>query len=125
MFTPAKVLYFTASAVPTGPETTAIGNLQNDGRYSVFVRNTLGGNYAGGEPEDCDFVAGTIPTAYADAEDYPVLNPSALPNPSNLPSTAKVINSGVEFLAPAPTGSRVDGYTPTIVGGVVTGLVGS
>lgn len=125
MFTPAKVLYFTAAAVPTGPETTAITNLQNDGRYSVFIRNAVGKNYEGGEPEACDFVAGTIPTAYSDAEDYPVINPSALPNPTNLPTTAKVINSGVEFLAPAPTGSRVDGYTPTIVAGVVTAIVGS
>jgi len=125
MFTPAVLLYFTASAVPTGPETTAIETLQNDGRYSVFVRNATGKNYEGGEPEAADFVAGTIPTAYADAGDYPVIDPSALPDPTNIPATSKVIRSGVEFAAPAATGSYANGYTPTIVGGAVTAIAGS
>lgn len=40
-------------------------------------------------------------------------------------STAKIIKSGVEFLSPAVSGSRTDGYTPTIVAGDVTVLAGS
>lgn len=38
-------------------------------------------------------------------------------------STVKVISSGVEFASPEATGVYVNGYTPTIVNGVVTALV--
>lgn len=40
-------------------------------------------------------------------------------------STVRVIASGVEFNCPAVTGSYVNGYTATIVNGVVTALVAS
>lgn len=36
-----------------------------------------------------------------------------------------VITSGVEFLSPDVTGVYADGFTPTIVAGAVTALVGS
>lgn len=38
-------------------------------------------------------------------------------------STILVAQSGVEFLAPAITGSYVNGYTLTIVNGLVTAIV--
>lgn len=40
-------------------------------------------------------------------------------------STQIVVSSGVKVLGPAITGSYVNGYTLTIVGGVVTAIVAS
>ncbi len=40
-------------------------------------------------------------------------------------STVLLVQSGVEFLAPAITGSYVNGYTLTIVNGVVTAISAS
>lgn len=40
-------------------------------------------------------------------------------------STVLVVKSGVEFLAPAITGTYVNGYTLTIVNGLVTAIVAS
>lgn len=42
-----------------------------------------------------------------------------------VPSTQLVVTSGVKVLGPAITGSYVNGYTLTIVGGVVTAIVAS
>lgn len=39
--------------------------------------------------------------------------------------TDLIISSGTEFLGPAITGTRTNGYTPTIVAGAVTVLTGS
>ncbi|QIG73213.1 hypothetical protein [Rhizobium phage RHph_I40] len=44
---------------------------------------------------------------------------------NQIPSTSVVIASGVKVTAPAITGSYVDGYTFTIVNGVITGIVAS
>jgi len=110
MFTPSKVLYFTAGPIPTIAELADVDALQNDGRYSVFVRSAIGGNYTGGEPEATDYVAGTIPTAYADAETYPVLDAG-----STLGSDQAIITDGVAIVG---TGGS---FTPTVVDGVVTG----
>ena len=41
------------------------------------------------------------------------------------PSNKLLVTSGVEFLAPAISGVYVNGYTLTIVGGVVTASVAS
>lgn len=40
-------------------------------------------------------------------------------------STVKVIQSTVKFTGPAVTGAYVDGYTATIVDGVITAIVAS
>lgn len=42
-----------------------------------------------------------------------------------LPSTQIKVSSGVKVTAPAITGTYVNGYTFTIVGGVVTAIVAS
>ncbi|QIG68452.1 hypothetical protein EVB62_050 [Rhizobium phage RHph_TM33] len=44
---------------------------------------------------------------------------------NQIPTTSKVIDSGVKVTAPAITGSYVNGYTFTIVGGVITAIVAS
>lgn len=42
-----------------------------------------------------------------------------------IPTTSKQIDSGVKVTAPAITGTYVNGYTFTIVGGVITAIVAS
>lgn len=42
-----------------------------------------------------------------------------------VPSNQIVVTSGVEFAGPAISGTYVNGYTLTIVGGVVTAIVAS
>lgn len=42
-----------------------------------------------------------------------------------LPGTDKILKSGVKYTAPAITGSYVNGYTFTIVAGVITAIVAS
>lgn len=42
-----------------------------------------------------------------------------------LPSTSVEVKSGVKFTAPAITGTYVNGYTATVVNGVITALVAS
>ncbi|AGC35623.1 hypothetical protein RHEph03_gp056 [Rhizobium phage RHEph03] len=44
---------------------------------------------------------------------------------NQIPSTSVVVASGVKVTAPAITGSYTNGYTFTIVGGVITAIVAS
>jgi hypothetical protein len=123
-----KVLYFTASDVPTSNELAEINVLKNYPGIELGVRNASKlGVYGSAEP--ADYVAGynsgaAIPAPYNDTEDYPLTSAAQPPAPTVL-GTQKVITSGVEFLSPAVGGSRTDGYTPTIADGVVTALTGS
>jgi hypothetical protein len=125
-----KVIFFTAGETATVGEAADIAQLiaamaANITDVAVRRGDLAAEDYSyGAGLEAADFVAGTIPAAYDDEEDFPVINPDALA-PSGVPSTSKVIASGVKFTGPAITGSYVDGYTPTIVAGVVTALVAS
>lgn len=156
-----KVIYFTAGLTPTSPELAEIASFTEamlTASYAVVIRN-------GNQPtlanlEEADYVAGTVPTDYAD---YDVIDTDAIPaqgldedqavatngqsvnltdnaNTSvnialdvdggevlaaTMPLTAKLLKSTVFFLCPAPTGTRVTGYTATIVNGAITALVGS
>ena len=118
------VIYFTAGQLATGPEQTAIDAITAVPGFNVKVRSALGANYTGGIPEQADFVAGTRPSAYANTTTYPEFNPAS-PPAQDVGATQKVLSSGVKFTGPAITGTYVNGYTPTIVNGVVTGLVAS
>ena len=67
----AKLIYFTASDIPTTAEALAIARLItiNTPGYEVNVRNgSESCSYASGI-EPCDIVAGTIPTAFNAKED--------------------------------------------------------
>lgn len=123
-----KVLYFTAADVPTVNEAAEIAILKDYPGVELGVRNASKlGVYGSAEP--ADYVAGynagaAIPAPYDDTEDYPRTTAAEPPAPTVL-GTQKIITSGVEFLAPATSGSRTDGWTPTIAAGVVTALTGS
>lgn len=124
-----KIGFFIAGTKPTTQEAADILIMQNLG-FNVAVRSAL--NYVpatSDEPEQFAYVmdsasGANIPTDYADTNDFPRASKTQPPAPDVL-STQKVITSGVEFLSPAVSGSRTDGYTPTIVAGAVTALAGS
>jgi hypothetical protein len=128
-----KIGYFTAGPQPTSNELAEITAYRNVG-HDVSIRDVTKyalDTYQPGEfsLEAFDYVdayAGTtIPEPYDDTELYPVASPSAPPAAHAPLSTQKLITSGVEFLSPAVSGERTDGYTPTIVAGAVTALTGS
>lgn len=121
--TPQKIIYFTAGAVATGPEKTAIDNLNAivGSSFEVVVRNgAIPNEYAAGNEEQAAYVAGTIPD-----NDYyeglPVANPAAPPTPQ-VKSTQKVLSSGVGVAGVTLVGTAGAGKTMTltIVGGAVT-----
>lgn len=128
MYVNKKVLYFTAGPVPTVNEAAEIATLLAYPGIDVGVRNAANlGVYGSAEP--ADYVAGynagaAIPAPYNDTEDYPRTTAAQPPAPTLL-ATQKLLTSGVEFLGPATTGSRTDGWTPTIAAGAVTVLTGS
>jgi hypothetical protein len=129
----SKIGYFTAGPKPTNNEQSEIDALAAAG-HDVMVRDVTKYTASSYQPavaglEEFDYVrayAGTTyPADYDDTGDFPVADPAAPPSAVTLPGTQKLLSSGVEFLSPAITGSRTDGYTPTISGGVVTALAGS
>jgi hypothetical protein len=68
-----------------------------------------------GEIADAEAACAAASVAFAAA------GASAIATGSNI----RVVQSGVEFLAPAITGSYVNGYTLTIANGVVTAIAAS
>ena len=117
-----KVLYFTAGPVPTGPELTAIDQLNAlvGSNYAVGVRDgSQSPNYGAG-PEAADFVAGTPPEGYADTEDYPRITPATADPAGAL--NKKTITSGVAIAGVTLAGTAGAGKSMvlTIVNNVVT-----
>jgi hypothetical protein len=127
----AKIIYFTASAIPTETEAGHIAAFAAYPGIDLAIRNAaaVGISTDQGEPELADYVANAtgadFPVGYDDTEDYPIASPTNPPVPAGILSTQKIITSGVEFLSPDQSGSWVDGHTPTIVAGAVTVLAGS
>lgn len=68
----AKIIYFTASAVPTEDERSAIAAI-NASIHTLNVSNSSVDNGLG-TIEECDFVAGKVPSEY---EGKPVFDPSS------------------------------------------------
>jgi hypothetical protein len=123
-----KIGFFTAAAKPSTQEAADILIMQNLG-FDVKVRNALGNNYTDGDPEAFDYVMDstsgtTIPAAYANTTTYPRTSKTAPPAPTLL-STQTVITSGVEFAGNDKSGTYVNGWTPTIVAGVVSTMLAS
>ena len=107
------VIYFTADTKPTTAELAEIArqNALSEPAYNVQVRNG-GASAKMSSIEPCDYVAGTVPTAYA-AKD--LLNgdgkiDAARPLAFELfPNTASIANSATLQLYPiSATGSGVD-----------------
>lgn len=151
-----KIIYFTAGEKATTEELAEIAALNTKAAvpYEVVVRRAdkqLGDDYGDDRLEACDFVAGTVPTAYnsetvfdidampaevdegdtiglTDSANTTVNATAAIDNlgvlTAALPSTAKILKSTVQVPCPAPSGTRTTGYVFTIVNGAITAAVG-
>lgn len=118
-----KVIYFTAAAVPTGAELTAIAALQTREApvMEVHVRNGQGSQDMGVGVEAADFVAGTRPSAYSSTVTYPA--PPAGLGGANGTTQAVVANAGTQA-GITMTGTAGAGKTATftVVAGVITAI---
>lgn len=142
----SKIIFFLAGPVPTSGELADIAKLNAAAAapYEVAVRNgaadSIGDDYGAGILEDCDFAAGTVPTAY---NAIPTVDPDAIP--ANLPVGSVVdLIDGADTEAPATInadgkgelsgtfallehGQAITGtggtFTPTVAGGIITGGV--
>lgn len=147
-----KVIYFTAGPVPTSGEISAIAalNTRAGKPLDVAVRDgsnpSIGDDYGDGRLEDCDYVAGTVPTAYNGETVLPagigIANGAAM-NVRNsaasktvagtavvaaevltsvdLPATAALLTTAQALVVPV-TGTYATTATVTIAGGVVTAI---
>jgi len=106
-----KVIYFTATGVPTSGELSEIAALNERAQapLEILVRNAEVSNAYGVGPEAADYIMGTRPAAYADEEDFP-----ALPELPDADTTA-LVEDAQEI---AITGGTV---AFTIEGGEITG----
>lgn len=91
-----KIIFFTAGNVPTEAEAAQIAALNAKVKpgFLVSVRNTTQSAVFGSGIEACDFVAGTVPTAFNGKPNYGeanALRPAAIqimPNPVAIVGTA-------------------------------------
>jgi hypothetical protein len=115
-----KIIFFTASGLPTSGELAAIAalNAYTLQPFEVIVQNGAANPNYGAGKNPADYVAGTVPTAY---NAVPVFNPAS-PPASSLPSTNAIIKSGQELTIPV-TGVYISKVTLTVVNGVVTAAV--
>lgn len=112
-----RIVYFTAGRVATTQEKADIAEIAAvvDPQFSLSVFNAEASpNYGAGIAE-ADYVAGTIPTPYSDAEVYPVFNPD---NPPFALPPAQAIVSDEMVLVIGPTS-----YTFTVVNNEITAIV--
>lgn len=123
-----KVLFFLAGEKPTVNEAAAIAKLETLAAKGIEIGVRKGDvaadfNYGAG-PEACDFVAFvspmTKPSAYSAKTTFDPDKPPALGD--NMPTTMALWASGQKYSGCTVTGSGTFA-TPTIVNGVVTGIV--
>lgn len=83
-----KIIFFTAGVVPTEAEQAQIDalNALSAPGYNVAVRNSTQSASFGSGIEACDFVAGTIPTAFNAKTNYGEANAARPVNFSLLPA---------------------------------------
>lgn len=119
-----KIIYFTAGPTPTATELAEIAvlNAKILPGYDIKVKNTLANNVYGYGIEVSDFVAGTIPTAYAGVTDYGKVD-AARPNLFDIwPKTGAVAAAGgtLQLYPVKVTGLDVGSLSataqPTLVG---------
>lgn len=109
-----KVIFFTAGDVPTSGELASIAKLNAEAvaPYDVAVRSGIRPMQSGGPLEACDYVSGTVPTAY---NAKTVINPDSISNQS-LSSTQAIVTNGQQITSGGTT------YIITVVNNVVTAI---
>lgn len=98
-----RIIYFTAGKVPSTPELADIQKLNDaaEPAYRVNVMAATGDVKYGDDLKECEFVAGTVPTAY---------NAKTTIDPDNLPvrglgPTQVVVNNAASITLLPATGS--------------------
>lgn len=90
-----KIIYFTAGSNATGQENVDIATLNALAAAPYQVNVSRADVPSGlGSIEACDFVAGTIPSAYSAKAVFDVSEP---PRPDNMQSTQGVVSDGQEL----------------------------
>lgn len=118
-----KILFFTAAAVPTEAEQAQIDalNALTAPGFSVGVRNSQQSASYGSGIESCDFVAGTIPTAFNAKTNYGEANAARPVAFSLLPGTHSMAAAATKQLqALKATGNDVSALTLADVTAVST-----
>jgi peptidoglycan/xylan/chitin deacetylase (PgdA/CDA1 family) len=90
--TTKKVIYFLGGVVPTQDEVSEISAIES-GKFEVFVRN---GAYPHME-ENCDFVAGSFPSAYRDKAIFEKAFPQEDMSPSFLRQRCETVTTITNF----------------------------
>lgn len=111
-----KIIFFTAGPSPTSNESSAIQalNAMAAPAYEVNVSNgSVSHGLGSGKIEACDYVAGTVPSAYSAKA---VFNASEPPPSDATPSTSTIISSGQKL--------SLDGkeYTFTVSAKAITAI---
>lgn len=109
-----KILYFLAGDVATVDELADIVKLNTAAEvpYLVGVRNSKVSTNYGAGPEECDFVAGTIPTAYT-------AKPTV--DPDTIGTGATVANGGTVAVRNS-AGADSHNATAVVAGSTLTGV---
>lgn len=111
-----KIIYFTAGTTPTEEEAADIAFLNAlVGQYELNVSNgAVAPNLGTDEIKTCDYVAGTIPAAYEEVEEFDVTAP---PIPPAMIATQAVVTDEQEIVIGEET------FTFTVVDNEITAIV--
>lgn len=110
-----KVIYFSAGYDLTDDEIAELAALNAIGAPALEINVSNGAVDPGieGGVEECDYVAGTAPTAYAEVDAFDIDNPPRL---DTIPATQAVVYDTQELTI----GEAV--YTFTVEDGEITGI---
>ena len=110
-----KVIYFSAGYDLTDDELAEVAALNAIGAAALEINVSNGAVSSGLETvlEECDYVAGTIPTAYAEVDEFDIESPPRL---ETIPATQAVVYDTQELTIGEST------YTFTVEDGAVTGI---
>lgn len=111
-----KIIYFTAGTTPTEQEAADIAFLNAlVGQYELNVSNgAVVPNLGADVIETCDYVAGTIPTAYDAVDEFDITAP---PLPPAMIATQAVVTDEQEIIIGEET------FTFTVVDNEITAIV--
>lgn len=126
----AKIIYFLAGEAPTSGELADIAQLNAAAvaPYSIAVRrgDDVASYSFGAGIEAADYVAGTVPAAYSDEEDFPVFDPDNVPPVVNDGDEIDVVNSAGDVTKTgsiALTAGEASVELPATVAMVTTGVL--
>lgn len=110
-----KVIYFSAGYDLTDDEIAELAALNTIGAPALEINVSNGAVDPGieGGVEECDYVAGTVPTAYSEVATFDIDNPPRL---DTIPATQSVVYDTQELVIGEVT------YTFTVEDGEITAI---